>query len=96
MKRIKDYGDAIKDPHTRSESRKPVVTDSNKPMEDDCYKCIYKGNVPGNCHISCRNPDADMIGEPYGVRAGWFDYPFLFDPIWKRKECSNFSEKKEN
>lgn len=46
--------------------------------------------VPGDCHIQCVKPDRRMTGEPHGIIQGWFYYPFLFDPIWKTKQCDNF------
>lgn len=58
----------------------------------NCYKCKYKRDVPGNCHIQCINPDPNMSGDPYGVRNGWFIYPLLFDPIWKENVCKNYQE----
>ncbi len=29
----------------------------------DCYKCKFKSNIPGNCHISCTktNPQTSML-----------------------------------
>lgn len=62
-------------------------------LETNCYKCVYKRNVPGNAHIKCNNPDPDMTGDPHGIRNGWYIYPMLFDPIWRTKECINFEEK---
>ncbi len=59
----------------------------------DCYKCIYKGNVPGDAHISCANPDLNMTGDPHGIANGWFFYPIVFDPIWRTKVCNNFVSK---
>jgi len=61
--------------------------------KDDCYLCKHRQNVPGDAHIRCMNPDKEMVGNPHGVKNGWFDYPFLFDPLWKAKECSNFEQK---
>ena len=58
--------------------------------KDNCFKCKYKRNIPGDCHIRCSNPDPDMKGHEHGVNNGWFMYPFNFDPTWKAKECSNF------
>jgi len=62
-------------------------------MKTNCYICSHKRNVPGDAHIQCANPDPNMTGEPYGIRAGWFYYPVCFDPAWMTKECCNFSEK---
>ena len=65
-------------------------------LETDCYKCIYKRNVPGNCHIACAKPDWNMTGDKHGIKMGWFIYPLLFDPVWRTKECDNFESKDVN
>lgn len=33
-------------------------------MSPDCYKCKYRGNVPGDTHSCCRYPgnNADLFG----------------------------------
>jgi hypothetical protein len=65
------------------------------PMKlyEQCYNCKHSRSVPGNCHIQCVNPDPNMIGNPHGIREGWFYYPFLYDPVWGEKECINHEEK---
>jgi hypothetical protein len=61
----------------------------NKNMLHECWSCKYKRTIPGNAHISCAKPDPNMSGLPYGIKNGWFEYPIIFDPIWKIKYCSN-------
>jgi hypothetical protein len=61
-----------------------------KDHRSECYHCTNKRDVPGNCHIRCVKPDANMRGDQHGVRRGWFMYPFLFDPVWKTCLCENF------
>lgn len=65
-------------------------------MGKECYHCSHKREVPGNCHISCSNPDKEMEGNPHGIQNGWFIYPLLFDPVWKEKKCRNFEKCKES
>ena len=55
-----------------------------------CFECVHAREVPGNAHILCVRPDADMVGHPHGIRKGWFMYPLLFDPTWKLRLCRNF------
>ena len=62
-------------------------------MMDECYACEHRRDVPGDCHIQCVNPDPAMTGNEHGIRRGWFYYPLLFDPVWKTKDCANFSAK---
>ena len=33
--------------------------DKRKP---DCYKCIHRGNVPGDAHSCCRHPKIESDG----------------------------------
>jgi hypothetical protein len=63
--------------------------------KDDCFRCISKRSIPGDAHIQCVNPDPKMMGDPHGVRCGWFFYPLNFDPVWKAKKCANFQERQE-
>jgi len=69
---------------------KTVKGEYDEKICKECYSCIHMREVPGDAHIKCVMPDADMVGELHGVKKGWFMYPLLFDPVWKRKRCSNF------
>ena len=31
-------------------------------------------------------------GDIHGIRSGWFFYPYLYDPVWKEKDCKNYKE----
>ena len=67
---------------------------TKRKMISECYHCANKQEVPGNCHITCVKPDADMTGDEHGIRSGWFFYPLLFDPTWKTKMCNNYEANK--
>lgn len=71
-----------------------MAKERNKTNE--CYYCKYRREVPGNAHIKCVQPDANMSGYPHGIENRWFMYPHLFDPVWKTKDCSNFEEFEED
>ena len=32
-------------------------------------------------------------GDPHGIRSGWFNWPFNFDPVWL-ESCNGFEPKK--
>lgn len=34
----------------------------------------------------------NVVGHPHGIRNGWFNYPFNFDPVWL-EECDGFELK---
>ena len=70
--------------------RKSAKMSDSQRMMSECYSCIHKRSIPGDCHISCAKPDQGMMGNLHGIRNGWFLYPWNFDPVWKIKLCSNF------
>jgi len=72
------------------------MDDEKRSMIKECWDCIHKRPVPGNCHIECAKPDANMTGKEHGIKNGWFMYPLLFDPTWKTKLCQNFEPKSVN
>lgn len=59
----------------------------------NCWDCKHMEQVPDHAHIKCNNPDPQMTGDSHGIKFGWFNYPNLFDPIWRTKECSNYKTK---
>ena len=91
-------------------------------MKADCYKCKYRGDVPGSAHSSCMHPsfksvnDNPMLGalsifasvgrvppiqveseikvrgNQHGIKNGWFNHPFNFDPVWL-ENCDGFIQK---
>jgi hypothetical protein len=62
---------------------------SNKP---DCYDCKGRGSIPGDCHSSCFQREARVVGNPVGIRGGWFNWPWNFDPTWL-VSCDSFVSK---
>jgi hypothetical protein len=60
---------------------------SKKP---DCYKCVHKREVPGDCHIRCNNLKAKVVGNETGIKHGWFSWPINFDTNWLIS-CDGFS-----
>lgn len=58
----------------------------------DCYACIHRRNVPGDCHSRCVNLAANVKGNAHGIKNGWFFWPFNFDPTWLQS-CDGFTEK---
>ena len=64
---------------------------SKKFKKPDCYKCVHKRDIPGDCHIRCNNVKANVIGDEHGIRNYWFLFPYNFDPIWLFS-CDGFSD----
>ena len=46
----------------------------------NCYECIHRRELPGDCHSSCANHEAHVEGHSHGRRMGWFVWPYNFDP----------------
>jgi hypothetical protein len=65
---------------------------SDKP---DCYKCVHRLNLPGDCHSRCNNFESNVTAKAHGVRMGWFNWPLNFDPVWL-ESCDGFSDKPED
>jgi len=92
-------------------------------MKPNCYKCVYRGNVPGSAHSCCNHPafsdvtgdpflqmvgifagvgrvppiqaktaDCKVVGNPHGIKNGWFNHPFNFDPVWL-ESCTGYKAK---
>jgi hypothetical protein len=66
-----------------------------RDVVNECYHCTHKRNVSGDAHVTCVNPDPKMRGDQYGISHSWFNYPTLFDPVWKTKLCDNFELKEK-
>jgi len=58
----------------------------------NCYRCTHRRIVPGDAHSSCKNAKAKVSGVEYGIRNGWFMWPYNFDPVWVIS-CDGFSAK---
>ena len=57
----------------------------------NCYQCVHRLSIPGDCHSMCNNRDAKVTGMEHGIRSGWFMYTFNFDPVWL-VSCDGFSD----
>lgn len=64
---------------------------SDKP---NCYKCKYREGLVGDAHSRCSNMEATVVGNPHGIKRGWFFWPLNFDPVWLEK-CDGFEQKEE-
>ena len=62
-------------------------------MKPNCKLCAYKRDIPGDCHFRCANEKAKVKGALPGIRNGWFNWPYSFDPIWL-VSCDGFEKKK--
>jgi len=60
----------------------------------NCYECVHRKNLAGNCHIGCGNWKANVIGSDHAIQRGWFIWPFDFDPLWLIS-CTGFEKAPE-
>ena len=69
----------------------------------NCYKCEYPmeqilatfasvGRMPA---IMKDTKKLNIKGNPYGIRSGWFNWPYNFDPVWL-ENCNGFKGKEEH
>ena len=49
-------------------------------------------SVGRNNPIQLTHPDIKVIGDPHGIKNGWFNHPLSFDPTWLIK-CTGFTKK---
>jgi hypothetical protein len=64
-------------------------------MKPNCYECIHRLKIPGDCHSRCNNHKAKVEGHPQGIKSGWFIWPLNFDPTWLLS-CNGFSNNPED
>jgi hypothetical protein len=64
-----------------------------------CKKCVYKENIPGDCHISClfdweknweKEDPKNRNGEESTTNK-WFVFPFNYDPVWGPNKCDGYN-----
>lgn len=72
------------------------MENNNRSITSECYQCVHRRNIPGDCHSQCIKPDPNMTGSLHGIKSGWFFYPLNFDPTWKTKLCNNFDSGEKN
>lgn len=58
-------------------------------LKKGCYDCKYRKEFPGSTYSRCTNKNAKVEGNSYGIKNGWFDHPYNFDPVWL-EECDGF------
>lgn len=71
----------------------------------DCYACVHRADIPGDCHSACKHPDASLTDfirnrptalniacHAHGFNNGWFMWPLNFDPVWLIA-CDGFTPK---
>lgn len=65
-----------------------MISEPKRPL---CYSCKHRRDVPGDAHSSCAKPSR-VTANPYGIKSGWFFYPFNFDPVWLTS-CEGYEPK---
>ena len=58
----------------------------------NCYECKCRGTIPGDYHSTCANREAKVKGHPTGIKGGWFNWPYNFDPTCV-VSCDSFVSK---
>lgn len=66
--------------------------EKNEAKKPNCYDCVHRRGLAGDCHSRCANRSASVVGNRHGERNGWFYWPINFDPIWL-ESCTGFEAK---
>lgn len=78
-------------------SYKDAIKLANTEGRSDCYRCKYRGGVPGSAHSSCTAEFRSRFMVPnfddHGIKNGWAMFPWNFDPVWMITKCINFKQK---
>lgn len=85
-----DYINDVLTPNALVSLMRLKAESTNYRDDGQCSRCIHAREVPGSAHIGCAKPDAQMSGNPHGIKEGWFMYPINFDPVWKSRSCTNY------
>jgi hypothetical protein len=56
------------------------------------FKVLGKRVNIGEDETRVMNSPIKVVGNPNGIRNGWFNWPFNFDPIWL-VSCTGFKKK---
>ena len=79
---------------------------SSENKKPNCYECIHRRRLMGDAHSKCVHPDIGengavdaakklgVVGNPHGIKSGWFLWPFNFDPVWLGA-CNGFTGKED-
>jgi hypothetical protein len=69
----------------------------------NCHECNHSGSNANmnSAHIHCslfwkagqRAKSEYPEGEEHGIKSGWYDFPYNYDPTWMKEECPYFSPK---
>lgn len=69
----------------------------------NCCECKHSGSnsTMNSAHIHCsffwraghNSKSEHPEGVEHGVKNGWYDFPYNYDPIWMKEDCPQFSPK---
>ena len=62
---------------------------NNNPILGIMATFASVGRVPP---IQVENEETKVVGSEHGIKNGWFNHPFNFDPVWL-EECNGFKIK---
>lgn len=69
---------------SHSQCRHPIAHKNSDPIAE--LLALLKRGAPTN------TTTLGIVGNPHGIRNGWFAWPFNFDPIWL-EACNGFEPK---
>ena len=66
--------------------RHPVLNKYKSPMEELAAFLVSVERVKA---VISAVPELGVRGDNYGIKSGWFNWPYNFDPIWL-EACNSF------
>ncbi len=74
----------------------PKVASSQTVSDPFAEILSILGSVGRSAPVMAVDAAAELgiIGHPHGIRYGWFNWPWNFDPAWL-ENCSGFEKKEE-
>ncbi len=69
-----------------------MLEEIEKLPADKCRSCKYMTTNGGTHHIGCSKRNVLVSGSEHGIKNGWFEFPYNFDPIWL-EECVSYRSK---
>ncbi len=66
----------------------------NNPMLGIAAIFAGVGRMGGGSPMRANSQELNIKGNPQGIKGGWFNFPWNFDPTWL-ENCDGYEEKKK-
>jgi hypothetical protein len=63
----------------------------HEDMSNACFECVHYKPTNSSQFASCKKFSAQVTGNEWAIRKGYFHWPSMFMPEWL-EECDSFKE----